>query len=474
VTRQIISFASVLLLAASSYACATPPSTSASGTGKIATVLLVTENQEGHGLQARPVDPTTLADFPHYAPLDFGHHYQSAISPDGKTLAVMTWPSGASNSGGVLHLIDPKSLTDQKANLEINDYVNALSFSGDGKSLYWSFPTSHSAAHGLPFDYELRRYNLDSQQLQVIAKFPSSFEPWWNQMQRTASGDQLAVYGLPVGNDGLVKGDPHVFTVDLAKKWIAAEVALAGVKAGAVHEMVQSTDSYKEYAPGLGWDDVRHLLFVVHADEDKITVVDLAQDKIIKQAQIHKQQSLLNQLSSWFILTAEAKGIPTVTRRVVLSHDGQRLYVLSDYSAGGVDQGGALQVIATQDLTEIRRVDRAITDFCLSPDERTLMLVARDPGSAADAENREVYVLDAATLAERAHWTLDHIPYLQGFSPDGQLAYISVGKAKWVEGNGWRDWKVEIQVVNLAAARVVEQREINGPYAAVLTISPSP
>src|SRR5690242_6433356 len=62
--------------------------------GKIK-LLLVTEQEDGFGLQAQPVDPTTLAVLPHAAPINLGAQYAYATSPDRQTLAVITWPSSS-------------------------------------------------------------------------------------------------------------------------------------------------------------------------------------------------------------------------------------------------------------------------------------------------------------------------------------------------------------------------------------------
>src|SRR5229473_3011911 len=46
-------------------------------------------------IRLHPVDPATLADVPDLAPIEVGHHYNQAVSPDGRTLAVISWPSGS-------------------------------------------------------------------------------------------------------------------------------------------------------------------------------------------------------------------------------------------------------------------------------------------------------------------------------------------------------------------------------------------
>src|SRR5438094_5350854 len=64
-------------------------------------------------LRARPIDPRSLQDIPGFTPLELGHHYKAALAPEGRTLAMIVWPSGSSNAGGVLHLVDPVAWTDR-------------------------------------------------------------------------------------------------------------------------------------------------------------------------------------------------------------------------------------------------------------------------------------------------------------------------------------------------------------------------
>src|SRR5258705_154290 len=138
-----------------------------SDTSDTVALLAITEKENGAGLQARPVDPATIVDLPGYAPIDFGHHYTYAVSPDRKVLAVITWP-GDSNAGGSLRLIDLNTWTDTPADLRIEDYVGDLTFGADGRTLYWTMPTKRDPAHGMPQDYHIYRYDLDSRQLSAI------------------------------------------------------------------------------------------------------------------------------------------------------------------------------------------------------------------------------------------------------------------------------------------------------------------
>src|SRR6185436_12046308 len=57
---------------------ATDQASSAKALGGKIKLLLVTEQEDGFGLQAQPVDPTTLAVLPHYAPINLGALYAYA------------------------------------------------------------------------------------------------------------------------------------------------------------------------------------------------------------------------------------------------------------------------------------------------------------------------------------------------------------------------------------------------------------
>ncbi len=451
----------------------------ASGT---TTLLAVTENENGDGLQARPVDPKTLADLLGYAPINFGHHYTYATSPDRKTLAVITWPSGSSNAEGALHLIDLDTWTDTLADLRINDYVGALAFGANGKTLYWTFPTAHDPAHGMPRNYQLHRYDLDSRQLSAIIQFPSSYMPWWLQTLRLSSAN-VAVFGIPTDRNNLTEDMPHVLIVDPAKNRIVVDVRLDGVKAGQFHE--KATDEtalaqgeswqYVMYSPGLAWDWERSVLYVVHVDEDKVTVVDLVKGAVIKQMLIRPQQSLLKWIAESLVPTAEAKGGPERGRRAVLSRDGKRLYVFSQKTADGLLRATNLRVIATDGMREISHIDDLLADFALTPDGKSLLVIKGEivrPHGFDMMVSRDVYVLDAETLRERAHARANQVDYLgfDGFSPDDLYAYVKGTSARWVEGSGWRDWRTTWQLMDLNSYRLTSTGETRSSYAALLHI----
>ncbi len=443
-------------------------------------LLVVTDKETGAGLQARPVDPITLTDLPDYALIDFGHHYTYAVSPDRRILAVITWPSDM-GSAGKLHLIDLHTWVDMPVDLRIDNYVNDLTFGADARTLYWTMPTGRDPAHGMPRDYQLYSYDLESQQLSMNAQFPSSFMTW---SQHLSSGN-LAIFGVPTDSNNLTEDVPQLFIVDPARNTILSDIRLGGVKAGQFHEQVtDGTPSEQEeslqyvlYSPGLAWDADRKLLYIAHADDDKITVVDLQKGSVVKQAQIQARQPFLQWIADSLSPAAEAKGGPWLGVRLLLSNDGKRLYVFREKTEMGISKSVDLRVIATDGMREISHLNDLLTDFALTPDGKSLLVVKAEVDKSYGFDSmvsRDVYVLDSETLKERTHIRIEQVDqiWFDGFSPDGRYAYLRGSSAHWVEGSGWRNWRTTWQLLDLSSYRLLSAGESGSLYGALLHIVP--
>jgi len=433
-------------------------------------------------LRVRPVDPATLADQPGFASLDFGHHYVRAVSPDGRTMAVIIWPSGA-NSGGVLHLIDLASWTDRATGVRFDDSVAGLLFSPDGRALYWSGGTRHDAAHGIPADFVLYRYDIASGDRRTVATFPASFTPGYlsTAARFTRSGARLALYGVPTDSNNLAEGAPHLMIVDLIGGGIATDLRLDGVKAGQFRESQAggSNPFYALFSPGLAWDPARERLYIAHADGDAITVVDLAGGTIIAQQEIRPRTSLAGRVVGWLMPHVAAKGGPSTDRWAVLSNDGARLFVIGQHAEPTQQPDGqwresmtptGLQVIETRDLREVAHLDVPANAMMLSPDGRRLILPTdRDDGSGAASgggTRHQLTVVDAERLIELDQVAVGGALSLYGFSADGRYAYLSDAAS----GGGTQSRTI-VRVFDLERRLFVAERALDGPFADLLTSS---
>jgi hypothetical protein len=341
-----------------------------------------------------------LVEIPGFQYIDFGHHYTHALSHDSRIMVLITWPNGMDNQGGVLHLVELPAWMDHVTDATFDHFAGTLLFSPNGKKLYWSQPTRTDPAHRLPRDYKLYRYDLDREVRTEVMQFPPSFEPW--EMHLLNTGSHLAIYGVLTTLDNLAEGAPHVLLVDLDAGRLAADVRLEEVTTGQMRvDTAGANESpYRMYRPGLAWDLMRSLLYVVHADSDRITVVDLAKGDVRQQADIRPPQSLLERLLGWLATSAQAKAVPGTEKWAALDPDGNRLYVVGLHSEMERKDGSqewawrqvplGLQVIATDDLTELQRLDLAVNDLALSPDGRWLLLTGAYDVTGADGQLKRV------------------------------------------------------------------------------------
>lgn len=434
--------------------------------GKIK-LLLVTEQEDGFGLQAQPVDPTTLAVLPHAAPINLGAQYAYATSPDRQTLAMITWPS-SSAINGTLHLINLDTWQDTPADLRVDDYAGELTFSADGKTLYWV--TSHDPEMILPRDYQVYRYDLETARLSVLTDLPPAFSPWSHHL----SAGNLALLGGPTDSHG-VATTAQVLMIDPLKNEIASTLSLDDLKAGQFFEQAQDTSGeYVTYRPGLAWDAEGKMLYVTHADDDLVTRIDLAGEGSIQQMQVHPASSALD----WLLTpSVEAKGGANSEARAVLNPDGNRLYSFSQRTEWGELTTANLRVIATNGMRELSRLDGLLTDFALTPNGRSLLVAKAEniqPYGFDMLVTRDVYLLDAETLQAQAHVRVGQTDQLRfgGFSPDGRYAYLTGESAQWVEGAGWRNWRTTWHVLDLNSGHLQTAGESKGGYIALVHILP--
>lgn len=459
-----------LLLATLAVGCASRTGLGVShdsshATSPPAALLLVTQTADAQGLEARPIDPMTLADIAGREPLSLGQYYTEAFSPDGRTLAAMVMPDNMAQRN-VLHLIDLQAWRDHVVDVPIDGQISGLVFSLDGNDLYWTQPTERDASHGLPHGYVVRRYHIPTKQATIIATLPSTFVPYEIQCVHTG---QVALYGIPTDTNNLAEDAPHVMIVDVATQRIAADMRLDGVRDGQrrVEPVRDDQYPYELNRAGVAWDLEHNLLYVVHPTEERVTVVDLERQRIARQVDIQPQQSWLDRALALLTPTALAKRVPGTGRSAVLNRAGTRLYTAS-IRREMIKQPGnqqqwlpldiplGLQVIDTSDLHELHRFTSSLQLQTLSPDGQHL-LFADAMGEAKPAERHTLYIFDTAQNTQQAQVRLDYFQAIEGFAPDSDHVYINRRQAEAAEG-------VTLQVLDLVTQRSVAERTLKWGY----------
>jgi hypothetical protein len=427
-------------------------------------LLLVDVDGTGASMRMRPVDPVSLQDAPDTQPLSLERNYTGALSPDGRTLAAITWPNKrTANRGGVLHVMDLVGWTDRKTSVTFDDHVRQLLFAPDGRQIYWVRPGQMTGEPAKNPDPGVYRYDLATDKVTRVVALPPMFFPEFAGVG--IAGDRMAIVGASIG-DPTPSRVAEVYVVDLAKNSLAAKFDLAGIRAGQVRDAGAADDDLRNVRPAIGWDLVRGRLYVIDADDDRVAVINLASAAMQGPTVVRPRASLFDRLLGLISSPADAKMQSSSDRRVVVSSDGRRLYVSgfrSDFvgSTGPQDAGREqvtplpLQVIDTSDMTEVGRLDLASTELAISADGRRLLAVTNrfEPSSTgwAAQSGYELRLIDTERLTQVASIALEGRGQIIGLASDTAYVMAHVGFESTV-----------LRRVSLADLRLEQVRKLDG------------
>lgn len=335
----------------------------------IASLLFVRVEELGLGvLRARPIDPGTLADLPGFTPLDLGHHYRSALSPDGRTLAAVVWPpsGGGSGAGGILHLVDPIAWTDRATSVQIDENLEWLEWSADGTRLYWL------RSVGLELN-AIFVTDIATLTVRDLARLPAGFQPYETHL----AGSRIAVLGA-MNQQYLAQEDAAVVFVDPASGRTTSQLRLAGMRLGQFAVSEAGLNPYRMILPGTAWDLARGRLILVDAERDVVRIVDLSHETESGELAIHTRASSKGPPGG-------AKIVSTTRKVATVSPDGRWLYVSGlreDVPANDPGQVTlvpiAVQRVDLSAMTETARVAGGAHLLLLSSDGTRLLLSEED------------------------------------------------------------------------------------------------
>lgn len=350
-----------------------------------------------------PFDPDSRQVLEGYEPIDLGQAISHAFSPDGNTLAVVGFVSHEHPNGGSLHLIDLRTWEDQVQELRLDSYVNAMDFSPDGNQL--------AISHG---NDESRLLVLDLSRPFVKSKTAArqnSMDFFVHNLEFTVDGSGLMVYGSQIENrssaNEISPAPPIVAlldSVDLGVRWKAD---LDGVHHGILPKDENQDASANLHQPGkavylypgLKFAPDRDALYVVHPDEDKLTTVNFKEQKV-STTQIRPQLSWFERLLSLTAGVAHAKIAEGTRKDVVVSPDGQFLYIVGHRTDLIQDKNGnwqmienplGLQIVRAADGSRLAYHDTEASELSISTDGRYLYL--RGWGDTQTSARTEVFDL---------------------------------------------------------------------------------
>ncbi len=135
-------------------------------------------------------------------------------------------------------------------------------------------------------------------------------------------------------------------------------------------------------SPGLTFAPESDTLYVIHANEDKLTTVDFNAQEI-GSMEIKSQLSWMERLLSLTAGVAHAKVAEGTTKHVTISPDGETLYVVGLQSDLGETKGNVweiienplgLQVVRAKDGKRLARYDNEASEISISHDGHYLFL----------------------------------------------------------------------------------------------------
>lgn len=326
------------------------------------TALLARWNMADGRYDMRPVDATTGQDVPGYStlPLVGGNTYalQTALSGDGRTLAAIESNGEiceASSGGSAcyaranrLHLVDVAAWKSVTADLSGEGWVGPMQFNPDGSRL--------ALAHHEESGSQLLLFDTASGA--QLGQQPIPFRPTW--MAFTDDGS-LVLAGAAEGEKRGIT-PPGLFTVllldgvTLAEQWaLDLPEVVSGSWCTAVCDGPHDQQRTESWQPGIVVAPDGRTLYIVHANEDKLTTVDLP-GRTAHTTAIQPEQSWLERLLALTAGTAVAKSMGDgAYKQVALSPDGRRLYIMGERWYVAADAQG--QPVQQQEFLGVQVVD---------------------------------------------------------------------------------------------------------------------
>lgn len=345
------------------------------------------------------------------------------FSDDGKRLAVVENQGQscvASNGGvacrpnaGVLHLVELPSQREVTSTFPDKGWIGSFSFSPDSTFLALGFNQEKESSVLL----------VDARTAQIVAQQAVGFRA--TLLNFTADGKTLAVYGQAEGDDTAAAPlpPPQVLLLDAGTLEVKQEITLDTLASGswcvrncqASHEQRLS----KYWGPAVIPSKDRNSLYIVHADSDQLTTIDLSNGTIHTE-DIRLARTWFEDFLALTANVAQAKGgFEGVNQYAALSPDGARLFVLgqkmtaasessnlweTSYSAGELQaidsQSG--RKLAARALVNHPGIGEYINGLYSSPDGKRVFVVRADEQNGWRTEAYDAKTLEP--IAELKDW----------------------------------------------------------------------
>ena len=387
-----------------------------------------------------------------FTPIPIHDFYSYAFAPDAHILAL------AANSK--LYLIDLPTWKTNEYNLGLYGWMSSIVYSADGLQL--------AIASGGP---QSKIWIVDPSSGKITANQRADFSI--RKMQFTTDGKSLMAYGPHIAstgvaaNAGVSVGAPKaaIYAIsDLALLW---STELNGIRDGTFPKKPDATITDSIYQPGSAWhyepgtafSPKSDVLYLVHGDEDKLTTVDFANQKV-HTLNIQAKTSWLDRIMALTAGVAYAKGMDGTVKQAFISSDGKFLFVGGNIekvtmptktsSLEITDSPIGLQVISLEDGALVKKIDDAAVPTGLSSDGQYLFLTNWDTYDGSTGPKTNIFDTTSMSIVKQLNDVsvtptrrLDGTPILVstefiGTNGDNTCNLATVDPVAWNMTNRWQ------------------------------------
>jgi hypothetical protein len=346
-----------------------------------------------------PLDPSTLAD---RAGVVTPPRHGSLYSADGSTLVDVEYAAGfnATSAGSQPNLIwiVVRDLSSGAERARFHPPVGGdpLALSADGTRLLLQPNQTASRAF-------IDLYLLSTTDGRLLSHIQDSHHACWRQIS-TFDAALLRAYCL---SDQFGNAQPaHLLAYDLSTGALASQLDLVDVLVGPPSAGSAAGGSPIFFEPSLALSPDGGQIALVHADTDRVTLVDAQALTLERSLPLSPQASLWDFLAP---AIAYAKGGPSTLRQAVYGSDGRILYVFTQVVS---DTPPAQRGLWAVDLTTGTILARALTELQVqwvipAPDGSVYVYGTTDPDlvefEIRPSSPSSLWRLAAATLKPLAH-----------------------------------------------------------------------
>ena len=364
--------------------------------------------------ELRPIDPASGQNLPGYTLMP-SVRGPAAISPDGRTAAFTVQP--VSKDPPHLELFDLKNWR-PAGTLDLSGYFREMHWSRDGERLHLRTEVCAPSTEEADQVCESTIVTIDVASRKVLSRTPLPPEHLYpsaafDDASFAQAPDGRTVYLL--GNSVVNPSTARLLAFDLETGVVGEEVELPDVLWGARPEPGEG-ERFIDYFPAFVVSPDGRRAYIVHADTDRITVVDLEAMRILRSSGLTPRTSLFERFLSFLAKDAHADGrSPFYEKMATISPDGRYLYVGGGHALPArpdswvvgpyADRSAGLRMIDTESLEIVAEIEPGgeceYRNLAVHPSGRYLYATTfgTDPGQAGVPRCRAgLLVFDAHSL----------------------------------------------------------------------------